>query len=122
MSDAQNLVRDFIRAISPADPQPDRIRELLAPDAQFVDSLMPPMESAEAFIAAITQAVAGGGPPITSTVQDVVGDGDLVAARVLVEVAGTAIPYAQWFWLDGDRITRVEVVYDPRPYLAMAPE
>ncbi len=112
------LARRFLRATDPSDLRPEEVRELVAPDVAITDPLMPPVDSAAAFEAMLSQA--GGGIHVTSTVQDVIGDERLVAARILVEVNGTPIDYAQWLWFEGDRITRVQTIYDPRPYLELA--
>lgn len=52
-----------------------------------------------------------------ATVQDVVGDDAVVAARVLFEMAGMSVQFSQWFWILDGKISRVQVVYDPRSFL-----
>ena len=114
--DNTDLVREYLHMATPGQLQLDRIREFLADDVKIDDPLMS-IEGADAFIAALEGT--GSGQGMTSTVQDVVGDGDVVAARILFETMGTAVQFCQWFWISDKKIARVQVVYDPRPFLEM---
>ena len=113
MSNTQ-FVRDYLDVATPGRLQLDRIREFLADDVKIEDPLMA-IDGADAFIQALEQTPSGEG--MTSTVQDVVGDGDVVAARVRFEMMGASVQFCQWFWLSDSKISRIQVVYDPRPFL-----
>ena len=112
------LIRDYLAVAIPGRLDFDALRSFLADDVRVDDPLMP-IEGADSFVDALRQTPTDGG--MSSTVQDVVGDGDVVAARVLFEAGPMSVQFSQWFWLDEGAITRIEVVYDPRPFLAMAP-
>ncbi|MEM7339912.1 MAG: nuclear transport factor 2 family protein [Actinomycetota bacterium] len=120
MTTNTDLVRQYLAAIDPAAPDTERLATLVTADLVLVDVLMP-LSGADTLLDALQ---GGSGMPITSTVQDVIGDdaAGTAAARVLVEVAGRAIQYLQWFWITDGRINRVEVIYDPRPFLELAAE
>jgi len=114
--DNTKLVREYLHVATPGQLDIDRLREFLADDVTIDDPLMS-IQGADAFIQALEGTPSGGG--MTSTVQDVVGDGDLVAARVLFEAMGMAIQFCQWFWIADKKIEKIQVVYDPRPFLEM---
>ncbi|MEM9611602.1 MAG: nuclear transport factor 2 family protein [Actinomycetota bacterium] len=115
-----DLVHRYLSAIDPTRLDTDALAALLAPEV-VIDDLLMPLTGADTFIEAITTAPPS---PMTSTIQEVIGDdgAGLASARVLVEIAGRAIQYHQWFWIEDGRITRIEVLYDPRPFLELAAE
>ncbi|MCP4958808.1 MAG: nuclear transport factor 2 family protein [Actinomycetia bacterium] len=118
------LIRDYLGATVPGQIQLDKVREFLADDVKVDDPLMA-LEGADAFVAALasTQEAAPPGPEgaMSSTIQEVVGGDDIVAARVLFEVMGMTVQFSQWFWIVDGKISRIQVIYDPRPFLEMAP-
>lgn len=113
----RELIRRYLEVATPGSLDPDRIREFLADDVVIDDPLMA-ISGADAFTDALRQVP--NDETMGSTVQHIVADDDLVAARVLFTAGEMEVQFAQWFWLDGDRITRIEVVYDPRPFLGAA--
>lgn len=120
MTSTTDLVHRYLAAINPMAPDTEQLAAVLAGDVVIDDVLMP-LSGADTFIKAISGAP---GMPLTSTVQDVIGDDETgrASARVLVEVAGRSIQYQQWFWIDQNKISRIEVLYDPRPFLELAAE
>ncbi|MEM9565960.1 MAG: nuclear transport factor 2 family protein [Actinomycetota bacterium] len=115
--DNTQLIRDYLAVAVPGQLQLDRLRAFLADDVVIDDPLMS-IEGADAFVAALEATPSGG--DMTSTVQDVVAGGDLVAARVHFRAGELAVQFSQWFWIADGRITRIQVIYDPRPFLAAA--
>ncbi|MBD3383724.1 hypothetical protein GF407_02255 [candidate division KSB1 bacterium] len=90
------------------------VREFLTDDFVFTDPLMT-ANSADEYI---DQLVSMGDEfELYATVRKLVAGGDVVAA--LVEFSGPDGPmtYSQWFTLRDGKIARLEVVYDPRPFL-----
>ncbi len=114
-TDSTRLVRDYLAVAVPGQLQLDRLRGFLADEVTIDDPLMS-IEGADAFVAALEATPTGGDQ--TSTVQDVVGRDDLVAARVRFEAGGLSVQFSQWFWIADGRIERIQVIYDPRPFLA----
>lgn len=117
MTDANanaQLIRDYLEVATPGRLRLDRIREFVADDVTVDDPLMP-FDGADAFVEALGRTPSAGG--MRSTVQDVVADGDVVAARVLFEMGDLIVQFSQWFWMEGGKIARIQVVYDPRPFL-----
>jgi hypothetical protein len=96
------------------------VREYLTEDFKFHGPLMS-ADSAGDYISQITAA--GDELEMVAEVRRLIGQGNIVAA--LVEFQGPRGPmtYAQWFELRDGKICRLEVVYDPRPFLpAQAPQ
>lgn len=112
------LVRDYLAVATPGQLDLDMIRSFLTDDVRIDDPLMQTV-GADEFIDALGATPSGGG--MTSTVQDVVGDGDVVAARVLFEMGPMAVQFSQWFWITDGKIARVQVIYDPRQFLEQGP-
>lgn len=111
------IIRAYLEVAIPGQLQLDRIREFLADDVKIEDPLMS-IDGADEFVGALRALDSGGG--MRSTVQDVVGSDDVVSARILFEMAGTTVQFSQWFWLADGKISRVQVIYDPRPFLEMS--
>lgn len=111
------LVRDYLKAIDPSALQFEQARALLADDFKMEDPLVS-ADSADDFIAKIRSY--GSSPHMKSSIDQLIGDGDIVAALTRLEVADQTITYAQWFWLSEGKIKRHRTVYDPRPFLEMA--
>ena len=111
------LINRYLAVSVPGSLRLEAIRELLTDDVVIDDPMMA-IEGADAFVEALSQTPSGGG--MTSTVQDVVADGSVAAARVLFEAGDLVVQFAQWFWVTDGRIARIQVVYDPRPFLAAA--
>lgn len=112
------LVRDYLAVATPGRIDLERIRSFLADDVQIEDPLMT-ISGADDFIEALRSTGAGSGG-MRSTVQDVIGDGDVIAARVLFEAGPMTVQFGQWFWIEDGKIARVQVIYDPRPFLEHA--
>lgn len=115
--DNNELVRNYLDVAVPGRVELERLRTFLADGVTIDDPLMS-IEGADAFVAALAATPTGG--EMAATVQEVVGHGDVVAARVLFEAGAMTVQFSQWFWIDDGRIERIQVVYDPRPFLAAA--
>lgn len=113
------LVRNYLAVATPGRLRLDEVRSFLADDVSIEDPMMS-VEGADAFVALLAQTGGDGSGQMTSTVQDVIGDGDTVAARVLFEAGGIPIQFSQWFWIVDGRIARIEVVYDTGPFAELA--
>ncbi|MDH3680166.1 MAG: nuclear transport factor 2 family protein [Acidimicrobiia bacterium] len=113
------LVRDYLAVATPGQLDLDAIRSFLADDVQIEDPLMS-ISGADGFIEALRSTGTESGGGMRSTVQDVVGDGDVVAARVLFEMGPMTVQFSQWFWITDGKIARVQVIYDPRAFLERA--
>jgi hypothetical protein len=50
-------------------------------------------------------------------IRKMISEGDSVAVLVDFQGPGDLMTYAQWFELRGGKICRLEVIYDPRPFL-----
>jgi ketosteroid isomerase-like protein len=111
------IVRDYFRRFFSGTARHSEVRSLLADDFVLRDPLM----SADSAGEYVDQLKAlGDEMELRAEVRHVVGEGEMVAA--LVDFVGPAGPltYAQWFTLRDGKIARLEVVYDPRPFLAGA--
>lgn len=115
--DNTQLVRDYLDVAIPGQLQLDELRSFLADDVTIDDPLMA-IEGADAFVAALEATPSGG--DMGAAVQEVIGDGDVVAARVLFQAGDLRVQFSQWFWVTDGRIERIQVIYDPRPFLAAA--
>ncbi len=111
----RELVERYLAVATPGNLEPDRIRAFLADDVVIEDALMP-TTGADDFVEALRQTPSGG--DMTATVSNVVADETVAAARVLFRAGELAVTFSQWFWITNGRISRIEVIYDPRPFLA----
>ncbi len=125
---ARDVVDAYLAATRPDAIDVDAIRSVIADDITVEDPLMSSI-GAEAYLTAMSQ-VAGAGGGASSTVQhllsgtvtgaEVAGEAEVLAARVLFEAPGMSVQFCQWFWVAEGRISRIQVVYDPRTFLAGA--
>jgi ketosteroid isomerase-like protein len=90
------------------------VRDWLTDDFTFRDPQMK-ADSADEYVQQLTAY--GDQMDLQVEVRHLISRGSLVAA--LVEFQGPAGPmtYAQWFNLREGKIARLEVIYDPRPFL-----
>lgn len=114
----RELVYRYLAVATPGNLNPDRIREFLADDVLIEDALMP-STGADAFVEALRQTPSGG--DMSATVSNVVADESVAVARVLFRAGEMAATFSQWFWIENGRFSRIEVVYDPRPFLTAQP-
>lgn len=113
----QELIRRYLSVASPGSLDPDSVRKFLADDVLIEDTLMP-SSGADAFVAALRQVPSGEG--MSASVQHVVADDRVGAARVLFQAGEMKVQFSQWFWIEDGKITRIQVIYDPRPFLEAA--
>lgn len=110
----RELVERYLAVATPGSLEPDRIRPFLADDVVIEDALMP-NTGADAFVEALRQTPRGG--DMSATVTNVIADENVASARVLFRAGELAVTFSQWFWITDGRFSRIEVVYDPRPFL-----
>ena len=110
---SRDLVREYLQLITLDGTDFDRLRAILADDFVLDDALMG-TSSADELVAELR---AFEGPPMKSTTEEIVGDGDCVVALTVLDMMGSEITYSQWFWLSGGKIQRIRTIYDPRPFL-----
>lgn len=110
-----DIVRSYFETFFSGEARHSEVRSLLTDDFRFRGPLMT-ADSADDYVAQLTSL--GDEMELHADVRKLVGDGDVVAA--LVDFQGPAGPmtYAQWFTLRDGRFSSLEVVYDPRPFLA----
>jgi len=108
------IVRDYFKRFFSEKARHSEVRSLLADDFVFRDPMMS-ASSADESVAQLKQF--GDELDMRVDVTQVVGEGDVVAA--LVDFHGPAGPmaYSHWFTFRGGRISRLQVIYDPRPFL-----
>lgn len=117
MTNPADLVTTYLEALTSGPAGLVAARELLADDLEYHDPLMA-VDRADDLIAQLTLM-----SPETADIELVeVTDRDGVVA-VLTTFGmpdGSRLPFTQWFWVEGGKITRSRVIYDPRPFLEMA--
>jgi ketosteroid isomerase-like protein len=113
MSNAQ-IVQQYFEEFFSGPARHSEVRSWLTDDFIFRDPLMR-ADSADEYVQQLTAY--GDEMDLRVEVRYLIEQGDKVAA--LVEYQGPAGPmtYAQWFTLRAGKIARLEVVYDPRPFL-----
>lgn len=112
--DNQTLIKEYFQRFFSGPAHPSDMREYLTEDFIFRGPLM----SAESAADYIQQLEAYGDEfEIYAKVRKIIEQGDTVAALVDFQGPGGVIRYAQWFDLRDGKICRLEVIYDPRPFL-----
>lgn len=111
-----DIVRAYYEEFFSGPARHSDVRRLLTDDFVFRDPLMA-ADSADEYVETLRRL--GDEMDLRVKVRRIVGDGPHVAALVDLEGA-TPVTYSQWFTFEGDRISRLEVVYDPRPFLEAA--
>jgi hypothetical protein len=110
---SQGVVREYLQLITLDGTDFDRLRAILADDFVLEDTLMGTSNADEL----VGNLRAYQGPPLKSTTEEIIGDGDLVVALTVLDMMGRRIVYSQWFWLSDGKIQRIRTIYDPRPFL-----
>ena len=109
-----DIVRDYFKRFFSGKARHSDVRSLLADDFTSRDPLM----SADSADAYVDRLKAFGDTLAThADVRHVLADGDTVAALVDFHGPSGKMPYAQWFTFRSGKIARLEVIYDPRPFL-----
>lgn len=92
------------------------VRNWLSDDFVFSGPLMS-AESADEYVQQLTAM--GDEMELYADIRKMVSEGDMVAVLVDFKSPAGVIPYAQWFQIRAGKITHLEVIYDPRPFLQM---
>jgi len=115
----KEVVRAYLAAFFQGGPDVEAVRALLTDDFTFQGPLMT-AGSADDFIAQLTgmsQSMAGLQVEIHHVIADGDADGDTVAALYDFVTPMGNMPFAEWYWVRGDRISAIKLHYDPRPML-----
>ena len=113
-----DVVRDYFRRFFSGKARHSDVRQLLTDDFKFSDPMMS-ASSADEYVGQLKSF--GDVLDMHVDVKQVVGEGDIVAA--LVDFSGPAgkMAYAQWFTFRNGKISALQVIYDPRPFLQGPP-
>ncbi len=108
------IIRSYFNTFFNGRAKHSTVREFLTDDFVFTDPLMS-ANSADEYVGQLVSM--GDEFELYARVRNLVAGDDVVAA--LVEFTGPDGPmtYSQWFTLRDGKIARLEVVYDPRPFL-----
>ncbi|MEM9746772.1 MAG: nuclear transport factor 2 family protein [Actinomycetota bacterium] len=112
----EELITAYLTATTPGAIDLETTRSLLHDDVVVHDPLMS-FEGADAYVEALGQTPRG---EMSSTVEYVLTGDGVAAAKVLFEAPGLTVDFAQWLWFDHGRSRRIQVIYDPRPFLEAA--
>ncbi len=113
--EAKQVVQAYLAAFFTGGPDIAAMRALLTDDFTFHGPLMT-ADSAEEFIGEIT----GMEQPMSdlhAEIHHVIADGDTVAALYDFVTPMGKLPFAEWYWVRGDKISAIKLHYDPRPML-----
>ncbi|MGD2101254.1 MAG: nuclear transport factor 2 family protein [Acidimicrobiia bacterium] len=116
MDNAAEIVRTYLDALTEGPAGLATARELLADDLEYHDPMMS-VERADDLIAQLRQINAGNVD--IELVELIPGDGVVASLTSFAMPNGERVPFTQWFWVEGAKITRSRVIYDPRPFLEL---
>jgi ketosteroid isomerase-like protein len=109
------IVRGYLQKFFSGKVRHSAVRDLLCDDFTLRDPLMS-ADSADDYVAQLEAL--GDEMELRADVRRIVGEGDVVAALVDFHGPAGPMPYAHWYTLRDGKIARLEVLYDPRPFLA----
>jgi ketosteroid isomerase-like protein len=110
------IIRNYFKQFFSGKARHAAVRGLLTDDFSFGDPLMS-ARSADDYVAQLKAA--GDELEMYVDVREVVGEGNIVAALVDFHGPSGKMTYAQWFTFRNGKISHLQVVYDPRPFLEM---
>jgi ketosteroid isomerase-like protein len=113
------IIQEYFQRFFSGPARHSEVREYLSEDFVFRGPLMK-ADTAADYINQITST--GDELEMVARVRQLIGQGDSVAALVEFQGPGGPMTYAQWFELRDGKISRLEVVYDPRPFLGLSPD
>jgi ketosteroid isomerase-like protein len=108
------VITEYFKTFFSGKGRQTEVRNFLTEDFTFRGPLMS-ASSADDYVNQL--AAMGDEIELYATVRELVADGDIVAALVDFQGPDGPITYTQWFTLRDEKIARLEVVYDPRPFL-----
>jgi hypothetical protein len=109
-----DIIRQYFETFFSGPARHSAVRDWLTDDFTFRDPLMS-ADSADEYVQQVTAY--GDEMDMQVEVRQIINQGDIVAALVTFQSPAGPITYAQWFTLRAGKIARLEVVYDPRPFL-----
>ena len=109
------IVQSYLDQFFSGRAKHSEVRELLTDDFTFRDPLMS-ADSADDYTNQMKQL--GDEMELYSTAREIVGNGNTVAALVEFQGPAGAMTYSMWFTLRDGKFSRIESVYDPRPFMS----
>lgn len=109
-----DVVRDYFDTFFSGPARHSDVRAFITGDFTFRGPMMS-ADSADEYVEQLRAM--GDEMELYAEVRELVASGDTVAVLVDVQGPTGTIPYAQWFTMQNGRIARLDVVYDPRPFL-----
>ena len=116
MASNTQIVRRYLDAFLAGKVDFDGVRACIAADFVF-EGPMVQAQSAAAFIEKMKSY--GDSMEMHGKVHHVVADGDVVSALYDLQGPSGAMSFAEWYWLEGGKIARIKLHYDPRPFLEL---
>ena len=113
------IVRDYFRRFFSGKARHSDVRQLLTDDFKFSDPMMS-ANSADEYVGQLKSF--GDVLDMRVDVKQVAGEGDIVAALVDFHGPAGKMAYSQWFTLRNGKISALQVIYDPRPFLQGQPK
>lgn len=112
---AKQVVEAYLAAFFQGGPDLDAVRGMLTDDFTFHGPLMT-ADSADDLIAQI-KGMDDAMEDLHAEIHHVIADGDTVAALYDIVTPVGNLPFAEWYWVTGDKIRTIKLHYDPRPML-----
>lgn len=109
------VIRRYFEKFFSGKARHSEVREFLTDDFSLRNPLMS-ADSADEYVEQLRSF--GDELEMHADVRHLIADGDLLAAHVDFQGPTGIITYAEWFTMRDGKIAHLEVVYDPRPYLA----
>ena len=111
-----DLIKRYFATFFQGPARHSEVRNWLSDDFVFSGPLMS-AESADDYVQQLTAM--GDEMELYAEIRQMVAEDETVAVLVDFKSPVGVIPYAQWFTLRDAKIARLEVIYDPRPFLQM---
>lgn len=109
------IVRNYLKSFFSGKVRHTEVRRLLTDDFEFRGPMMS-AQSADEYVGQLEAM--GDEMELYADVREIIGQGDRVAALVDFQGPSGNMVYSQWFTLREGKIARLEVVYDPRPFIS----
>jgi hypothetical protein len=110
------IVRNYLKAFFSGKVDHETVRALLSDDFVFNGPMMK-AENADQFIEQLKGHE--GGMEMRCEIREILGSGNVVTALYDFQGPTGPMAFAEWYWLADGKITRVELVYDPRAFVEL---